>query len=129
MRKINILWAEENEATAMALSGILKNKVDHLDIVNNAKAVLKKYLIAHYDLILINTWMEDSLELICKIREHEASQNIKFTPMVGIFSDWEQDKNLLIFAQQKYLLAGMSETYTQALTKKDIDDILKKYVF
>ncbi len=94
MKKIRVLLAEENESVAVVIAGMLKGKIEQLDWVRNAKKLMQKYQSAHYDFILLNTWLEDSLEAIRDIRAQEALFNGKFMPIIGLFSEWGEDKNL-----------------------------------
>ena len=129
MKKGRILLAEENKIAALAIAEILKDKVEQLDLANNVQELMQKYQSSHYDFILLNTWLEDSLEITREIRAQEAAINGKFTPIIGLFSEWEEDKNLRVVAYRKYLKAGMNDVFSRSLTEEDIDKILEKYIF
>ena len=128
MKKGKILLAEENKSAALAITKMLKNKIEHLDLAKNVEELMKKYQSTHYDLILLNTRLEDSLEATRKIRALEFAFNGKFTPIIGLFSEWVEDKNFRSAIYRKYFKAGMNDVFPQAMTKEDIDKMLEKYI-
>lgn len=128
MKKGRILLAEENESEALTIAGMLKGKIERLDWVRNIEELMQKYQSTHYDFILLNTWLEDSLEVTREIHTQESAFNDKFTPIIGLFSEWEEDKSLRAVAYRKYFKAGMNDVFSQPLTEEDIDKILEKYI-
>jgi hypothetical protein len=82
----------------------------------------------NYDFILLNTWLEDSLDVTRKIRALEFTFNGKFTPIIGLFSEWVEDKNFRFAVYRKYFKAGMNDVLPEALTQEDIGKILEKYI-
>ncbi len=129
MKKCRILLVEENKGATFAIVEMLKNKVEQFDWAKNVQELMQKYQSTHYDFILLNTWLEDSLEVIREIRAQESGFNGKFTPIIGLFADWEEDRSLRAAVYRKHLKAGMNDIFSQPLTEEDIDKILEKYIF
>lgn len=129
MKKCRILLVEENEVAALDIAGMLKDKIDQLDLARNVQELMQKYQSTHYDFILLNTWLECSLEVTREIRAQESGFNGKFTPIIGLFSEWEEDKNIRAIAYRKYFKAGMNDVFSRPLTEEDVDKILEKYIF
>ena len=128
MKKGRILLAEENQNAASAIAKMLKNKIVYLDLAKNVQELMRKYQSTYYDFILLNTWLEDSLEVTRKIRNLEFAFNGKFTPIIGLFSEWVEDKDFRSGIYRKYFKAGMNDVFPQPLTKEDMDKILEKYI-
>ena len=129
MKKGRILLAEENRLSVLAITNMLNNKIECLDWVSNSKKLIQKYQSEQqYDLILLNTWLENSLGITRKIRAREAAPNGKFTPIIGLFSEWVEDKHFRSAIYRQYFKAGMNDVFPQTLTNDDIDKILEKYI-
>lgn len=129
MKKGKILLGEENSLSAIAMVSMLKGRNVELDLARNVQELMQKYHSTHYDLILLHTWLDCSLEVAQEIRAEEAALNGKFTPIMGIFASWVEDEESTAREYKKYYEAGMNDVFSQPITAENIDEILEKYIF
>jgi len=53
MKKGTILLAGESSLSALAIAGMLRGKIERLDLAGNVKELMQHYQSKHYDLILL----------------------------------------------------------------------------
>jgi CheY-like chemotaxis protein len=125
VKKIHILLAEANHVTAMAVAWRFEKRACRVERVTTSEEVWEKYQSTSYDLILINTMLPNSLEIVRKIREAETKLNGKMTPIIGIYSGSSRDKKS---QSQKCFRAGMNDVFILPLRLQDRDKIFERYL-
>lgn len=122
-RPLNILLAEDNQDNILLMQVMLRSTPHHLDVVENGKIVVEKFIAGHYDLILMDMQMPemDGYAATAMIRRIEQTERRKPTPVVALTA------HALKEDEQKSLDAGCDRHLTKPIKKQTLLDVVNAY--
>jgi PAS domain S-box-containing protein len=125
-RGLSILVAEDNEINALLMRSLLTRLGHHAVITTNGEAALESWLGAKsagtpYDLVLMDIQMPqlDGIETTMRIRQHEAGQQGRRTPILALTA------NTLVEDRYACFEAGMDGFLIKPLDREKLADALK----
>ena len=126
VRALSILVAEDNEINALLMRSLLKRLGHHAVITTNGEEALESWLSARsadtpYDLVLMDIQMPqlDGIETTKRIRQHEAGQPGRRTPILALTA------NTLVEDRYACFEAGMDGFLIKPLDRDKLADALK----
>jgi PAS domain S-box-containing protein len=126
VRGLSILVAEDNEINALLMRSLLTRLGHHAVITTNGEEALESWLSAKsadtpYDLVLMDIQMPqlDGVETTKRIREHEAGQLGRRTPILALTA------NTLVEDRYACFEAGMDGFLIKPLDREKLADALK----
>ena len=120
LENANVLLVEDNIVNQKIVNLSLKKMVQNIDIANNGKEALDKFVITKYDIILMDVQMPimDGITATKKIRELELETNTN-TPIIAITA------NALTGDKENCLAAGMNDYISKPFQIEDLVDRMK----
>ncbi|THD62414.1 ATP-binding protein [Phenylobacterium sp.] len=102
-RNIRLLAAEDNPTNQQVLAAVMESLGIDIDIVGDGKQAVDAWKVGGYDLVLMDIQMPvmDGIDAARAIRDHEAAEQRKRTPIVALTA------NALTHQVDEYLAAGM----------------------
>jgi PAS domain S-box-containing protein len=124
-RGLSILVAEDNEINALLMRSLLTRLGHHAVITTNGEEALESWLAAKsagapYDLVLMDIQMPqlDGIETTRRIREREAGQSGRLTPILALTA------NTLVEDRYACFEAGMDGFLIKPLDREKLADAL-----
>jgi len=128
VRPLHILLVEDAEENQFIIEAYLSDGHRQLEIAENGKIAVEKFMAGTYDLVLMDIQMPvmDGYEATRQIREWEKKQGKITTPIIALTAHaLEEEKN-------KCLDAGCDDFLTKPVKKKDllkrIEAVIKKRI-
>ena len=122
---LHILLVEDNANNRMLIQAFLKKTPYTIDTAENGEIAVKKFTAGQYDIVLMDIEMPvmDGLTATGKIRQWEAENQVKATPIIALTA------HALVKHGQKTLEAGCTAHLTKPIKKTDLLDAIKKYTY
>ncbi len=100
-----VLVAEDNIVNQRVIVALLKRFAEYVDLASDGREAVAKFKSTHYDCVLMDGQMPemDGLEATHKIREFEAKQGRKRTPIIALTA------NAMLNDRETFLAGGMDE--------------------
>jgi PAS domain S-box-containing protein len=123
LRPLNILLAEDNQDNVLLMQVMLKSTPHHLDVAENGKIAVEKFIEGHYDLILMDMQMPemDGYAATETIRRIEQTERLAPTPVVALTA------HALKEDEQKSLDAGCDRHLTKPIKKQLLLEVVNSY--
>ena len=123
LEDINVLLVEDNAINQKIMMLSLNKLVKNIDIANNGKEALDKFVTTRYNLILMDIQMPvmDGIKATKKIREIEDGTG-SFTPIIAITA------NALSGDREVCINAGMDEYVSKPFQMKDLLDKINRLI-
>ena len=120
---LHILSVEDNDEYQMVIRSFLEKTPYTIDTAENGKIAVEKFVTGKYDLVLMDIEMPvmDGYTAINKIREWEAKNNIKTTPVIVLTA------HALVEHRQKSLDAGFTDHLNKPIKKANLLEAIGKY--
>lgn len=117
---LNILVAEDNAINQRVAQFILEKLGHRLDIADNGKDAVDKYLSGNYDLIFMDIQMPimDGLEATCTIRKIETEKSLTPIPIVAMTA------NTMKGDKENFLKCGMNDYIGKPFKAAEISQLL-----
>ena len=122
--KVKILLCEDNEINMRVAAMILKKLNIEIDFAENGQEAINKFLHIKYDVILMDCMMPvlDGYEATLKIREIEAQQGLKRTPIIALTANSTKED------MEKCLDTGMDDFIGKPIKREFVEDKLRKWL-
>lgn len=122
---LTILLVEDNLLNQKFASAALKKAGHFVDIAENGKIALEKYLNKKYDLILMDVQMPimDGIEATLKIREYEQVNNIQNRIKIVAITAFAMERD-----RERCLTAGMDDFLSKPFKPKDLLSIINDLI-
>ncbi len=120
---LHILLVEDDEKNRMVIQIFLEKTPYIIDTAENGKIAVEKFATGKYDLVLMDIEMPvmDGYTAINKIRQWEAKNNIKTTPIIALTA------HALVEHRQKSLDAGFTDHLAKPIKMANLLDAIGKY--
>jgi CheY-like chemotaxis protein len=120
---LHILSVEDNDEYQMLIRSFLAKTPYTIDTAENGKIAVEKFATGKYDLVLMDIEMPvmDGYTAINKIRQWEAKNKIKTTPIIALTA------HALVEHRQKSHDAGFTDHLAKPIKKANLLDAIKKY--
>ncbi|CAN2038994.1 two-component system, sensor histidine kinase and response regulator [Candidatus Magnetomoraceae bacterium gMMP-15] len=94
--KLNVLLAEDLPINQKVFTLTLKNIADKIDIAENGKIAVEKFITGKYDIVFMDVEMPvmNGLKASAKIREWEKEKDLKPTPIIALTAHELKDVSL-----------------------------------
>ncbi len=121
---IKVLLCEDNEINMRVAAMILKKLNIDIDYAENGQEAINKFLHIKYDIILMDCMMPvlDGYEATSKIREIEAQQKLKKTPIIALTANSTKED------MEKCLDIGMDDFIGKPIKKEFVEEKIKKWI-
>ncbi len=119
-----VLVVEDNEVNQQLISFMLEMAEIEVEIADNGKIGVEKFLSAKYDLILmdINMPIMNGLEATSEIIQLERIKNFKHVPIVALTA------NAIKGDRERFISYGMDDYLSKPIDKNELDRILQTYL-
>ena len=123
VRPLKILLAEDNQDNVLLMQVMLKSTPHQLDVVENGKLAVEKFIEGHYDLVLMDMQMPemDGYAATTMIRRIEQAERRQPTPVVALTA------HALKEDEQKSLDAGCDRHLTKPIKKRMLLEVVGSY--
>ncbi|QTA92509.1 response regulator [Desulfonema magnum] len=120
---MRILLAEDNQNNRILFSFYLKDTVHEVDMAENGKVCVDKYVRGRYDIIFMDIDMPvmDGYKATDAIRNWELKNNRPRIPIIALTAHALKGK------KQESLDAGCTEHMTKPFKKQELSEVLRKY--
>ena len=122
-RPLEILLVEDNEDNRLLFSAFLKTTPHHVDIAENGKIGVEKYISGRYDLVFMDMEMPvmDGYDATRMIRTWESDNNRKPMPIIALTAHALKGK------AQESLDAGCTSHMTKPFKKKELLETIQRH--
>ena len=120
---LSILLAEDNPENVLLIQVMLKHTPHRLDFAENGRIALDKFLVGHYDLVLMDVQMPemDGYAATAAMRRFEMEQNRQSTPIFALTAHAMKED------EQKSLNAGCTGHLTKPIRKRVLLELLQSF--
>ncbi|MFC1829906.1 response regulator, partial [Thermodesulfobacteriota bacterium] len=120
---LDILLVEDNDKNRMLVQAFLKETPYRLDIAENGKIAVEKFMTRPYDLVLMDIEMPvmDGYEATAEIRQWETEQVRRQTPILALTA------HALVEHRKKTLEAGCTAHLNKPIKKAGLLMAIEKY--
>ncbi len=123
-KNIHILVAEDNQVNQKIIGRMLEKRGYLVDIVNNGRESIEKFVGNTYQLILMDIQMPelDGIEATRLIRQREQQYNLPHTPIIALTA------HAMKGDRERFLNAGMDSYVSKPIKQQELIRIIEQFL-